>query len=81
MDGFFRGVKLEHMHQAQTPETFVSADEAAGRLGVPVAWLKAEAKAGRLPHICVSRRLLFNVPTIERVLLERAGVAMEVGQG
>jgi hypothetical protein len=51
----------------------------ARRLGLPAAWLKAEAKAGRIPSLRAGRRLLFNPEAVERVLLERA--AKEVANG
>ena len=43
----------------------------AGLLGVPVAWLRDEAKAGRVPYLKVGRRILFDPETVERVLVER----------
>ncbi len=51
---------------------YVSAIELAHELGLPLAWLKAEAKAGRIPSLQVGRRLLFNPEAVERVLLDRA---------
>lgn len=44
----------------------------ARRLRVPVRWLRAEAEAGRLPHVKAERQFLFDPETVERVLLERA---------
>ena len=41
-------------------------------LHVPVAWLRAEAEAGRVPHLQAGRALLFDPDVVERVLLERA---------
>jgi len=60
------------MSPEQTSELFVPLRRAAVRLGVPAAWLHAEALAGRIPSLPVGRRLLFNVGAIESVLLERA---------
>lgn len=57
---------------ATQPEPFVSLLTAAQSLGVPAAWLKSEAKAGRVPHLRAGRRLLFNPVLVERVLLERS---------
>lgn len=54
-----------------TQESFVSVDRAAIRLGVPAAWLKAEALAGRVPSLRVGRRILLNPTTIEAALLAR----------
>jgi hypothetical protein len=39
---------------------------------VPAAWLRAEADAGRLPHLRAGSAYLFDVDTVERLLLERA---------
>lgn len=44
----------------------------ARRLRVPVRWLRAEAEAGRIPHVQAERVLLFDPATVETVLLERA---------
>ena len=44
----------------------------ARRLHVPLRWLRAEAKAGRIPHVQAERVLLFDASTVERVLIERA---------
>jgi excisionase family DNA binding protein len=47
--------------------------ELAARLGLPVRWIKSEAKAGRLPHMRVGRRWLFNEQTVRDCLTARAG--------
>jgi excisionase family DNA binding protein len=52
-------------------ETFLPPESTADRLGVPVAWLRREAQAGRIPHLKAGRRILFNPELVERVLLER----------
>jgi hypothetical protein len=41
-------------------------------LRVPVRWLRAEAEAGRIPHVKADRQLLFDPETVEAVLLDRA---------
>jgi hypothetical protein len=41
-------------------------------VGVPAAWLRAEADAGRIPHLKAGKVLLFDPDTVERILLERA---------
>ena len=42
-------------------------------LGVPIAWLRAEAVAGRIPSLLAGRRRrLFNAHAVEQCLLERA---------
>lgn len=57
---------------------FVSASSAAERLGVTASWLKAEARAGRVPFLQAGGKRLFNVATVEAALLARATTA--VGQ-
>jgi hypothetical protein len=44
----------------------------ARRLRVPVKWLRAEAEAGRLPHVRADRAFLFDPDAVERVLLAHA---------
>jgi hypothetical protein len=44
----------------------------ARSLRVPARWLRAEAEAGRIPHLKAGRVLLFDVDAVERVLLDRA---------
>jgi hypothetical protein len=53
-------------------ELFLPLRRAAVRLGVPAAWLRAEADAGRVPCLRVGRRLLVSPQAVERVLLDRA---------
>jgi hypothetical protein len=61
------------------PKIYITAIELANELSLPLAWLKAEAKAGKIPSLRAGRRLLFNPEAVERVLLERA--AKEVANG
>ena len=51
---------------------FCRSDLWPERLRVPVRWLRAEAEAGRVPHVQAERVLLFDPETVERVLVERA---------
>lgn len=51
---------------------FTSVRAAARRLGVPEAWLKREAREGRVPVLRAGRRLLFDVAAVEQTLAERA---------
>jgi hypothetical protein len=44
----------------------------ARRLRVPVKWLRAEAEAGRVPHLKADKAILFDPDAVESVLLERA---------
>ena len=41
-------------------------------LQVPAGWLRAEAEAGRVPHLRAGKSFLFDVALVERLLLERA---------
>jgi hypothetical protein len=52
----------------------------ARRLRVPVRWLRAEAEAGRIPHVQAERALLFDPETVEAVLLEQARSNGKAGQ-
>jgi len=60
------------MSDALLPESFISLRRAAARLGLPASWLRAEALAGRVPCLCVGRRLMLNPEAVERALLDRA---------
>lgn len=43
----------------------------ARRLRVPATWLRAEADAGRIPHLRAGRVLLFDPEVVERIVLDR----------
>jgi hypothetical protein len=52
----------------------------AERTGLPAAWLKREADAGRLPCIRAGRRRMFDLDAVLKTLAartEREGVARE----
>jgi hypothetical protein len=49
----------------------------AAHLHLSREWLRAEALAGRLTCLRVGRKLLFSLPTIERILAERAASSRE----
>lgn len=51
---------------------FLTIDSAAYRLGVPVAWLKREAKYGRVPSLLVGNRLMLNLEQTKATLLKQA---------
>ena len=55
--------------------TFLALEPAALALGVPRAWLKREADAGRIPTFTVDvsggRRQLFNPDAVARAILDR----------
>jgi hypothetical protein len=47
------------------------------RFGLSIAWLKAEAEAGRIPCFKAGRKMLFDPEAVEQSLLQRARVAHE----
>ena len=53
----------------------------ARRLRVRSAWLRAEAEAGRLPHVPADPGPLFDPQVVERVLLERARAVPATREG
>jgi hypothetical protein len=57
---------------------FVPAIELANELGLPLAWLKAEAKAGRIPSLQVARRQMFDANAVRAVLAERTGNRQDI---
>lgn len=59
-------------HEKNLSESFLPVRQAAVRLGVPAAWLRAEANAGRVPHLRAGRRVLVNPRVVEQVLMDRA---------
>jgi hypothetical protein len=60
-------------------ETYITALELAGELGLPLAWLKDEAKAGRIPSLQVGRSRLFHAEAVRRTLARRASNAADPG--
>ena len=57
-----------------TKSTFVSTIKLSNELGLPLAWLKAEGQAGRIPSLKVGRRRLFDADSVRRILAERAAL-------
>ena len=51
---------------------FLPIAPAARYLGVPVKWLRAEAAAGRIPHLRAGPRLLVQLDAVEQALRDRA---------
>ncbi|MCK4873579.1 MAG: hypothetical protein KAS72_12725 [Phycisphaerales bacterium] len=47
-------------------------DQVARALRVPTRWLRSEAEAGCVPCLKAGNRYLFDLPSVEAVLLERA---------
>jgi excisionase family DNA binding protein len=58
---------MEHNH----PQ-LLSLPTLAAALRLPEDWLKAEADAGRLPHIRIGKRYRFSLAAVEAALLRRA---------
>ena len=64
-----------------TSPKLLNAGSLARKLRVPVAWLKTEADAGRIPHLRAGKAYLFDPQAVESVLVERARTeGMEVQQ-
>ena len=55
-----------------TKPKYVNVKAAAFELGVPAAWLRREADAGRIPCLRAGRKRLFNPKAVLNVLAERA---------
>lgn len=55
-----------------TDNRTIPVNEAARLLRVPMAWLRNELEAGRLPGIEAGRTILVHLPTIETHLVDRA---------
>jgi hypothetical protein len=55
----------------------VTLHRLAMHMRLPRQWLRAEALSGRLPCLRVGRKLLFNLPTVESMLAERAATNRE----
>ncbi|HSZ55448.1 MAG TPA: hypothetical protein VK797_07305 [Tepidisphaeraceae bacterium] len=51
---------------------FVSPEHLACRLGLPLSFVKREAKAHRIPFITVNNMIRFSPELVERVLLDRS---------
>ena len=48
-------------------------------LHVPRAWLRDEARAGRIPSLRIGRRYMFNIDAVSRALADRAAETPEKG--
>lgn len=51
---------------------FLPLQQTASRVGVPVKWLRSEAKAGRIPFVQAGRRMLFKASQVTDELERRA---------
>jgi excisionase family DNA binding protein len=50
----------------------------AEALKLPESWLKAEADAGKIPHLRIGKRYRFNLQTVVEVLAQRAAQRRKV---
>jgi excisionase family DNA binding protein len=55
-----------------TTNQFLSLPALAKALGLPEEWIRAEADAGRIPHLRIGKRYRFNRDAVTRNLSERA---------
>lgn len=55
--------------------------ELSERMNIPMAWLRREADAGRIPCLRAGRRRLFNPEAVERALAEKAAQGAECREG
>ena len=60
-----------------TPQ-LLSLPTLATALKLPEKWIKAEADAGRIPHLRIGKRYRFNLDAVIRTLAERAAKQREV---
>lgn len=58
--------------ETNPPEKLLPAETVARRVGVPVAWLKREAREGRIPFLKAGRGRLFNERAVCAALAQRA---------
>jgi excisionase family DNA binding protein len=56
-------------------EQLLSLPALAEALKLPERWIKAEADAGRFPHLKIGKRYRFNRETVVAVLAERAAAS------
>lgn len=70
----FGGVCSQTDGMAKTEPSYIAIGQMAHQLGVPEAWLKREADAGRLPCLRVGRRRMFAPDAVRAELDGRARV-------
>lgn len=59
------------------PNAYQSLQDTATALGVPAAWLRREAQAGRVPSLKAGRRLLFDLGDVSAALAARTRAALD----
>lgn len=52
------------------PQKYISLTMLSGKTGLPLAWLRREAKAGRIPSLRVGRRMLFDSEAVTVALAD-----------
>ena len=60
-----------------TTSSFLPVAPAARMLGVPVAWLRREVEAGRVPHLRVGPRILLDEGQVLAELRRRAAESLD----
>ena len=59
-------------------EELLNLPTCAGRLGVPVSWLKAQAEAGKIPCLRFGKyKYLFNLKTVKAAIAELADMGAD----
>ena len=71
-DGIRSDTGRAHPHSMLQHEKFLPLHVLAMRLGIPAAWLKSEADAGRIPSLQAGRRRLFDLEAVRETLLARS---------
>jgi excisionase family DNA binding protein len=64
-----------------TTSQLLSLPALAKALNLPEEWIKAEADAGRIPHLRIGKRYRFNFEAVVRMLAERAAKDTEGVRG
>ena len=59
------------------PNAYQSLQDTSTALGVPAAWLRREAQAGRVPSLRAGRRLLFDLADVAAALAARTKAASD----
>ena len=57
--------------QLERPRIYVDADDVAEYLGVTASWIYDLAKAGKIPHYRIGRRIKFRLEEIDRWMAGR----------
>ncbi|HRR86052.1 MAG TPA: hypothetical protein P5316_13665 [Phycisphaerae bacterium] len=63
------------METRTLPDKPLPFNKAARCLCVPATWMRDQVNAGRLPALRAGRAILIHVPTVARLLVQRAQLA------